>query len=130
MAWINDWLNGRETKRVPNRPADSPSLAPVAPPRSFSSFVNPIGQTEPHEVIVITFEALEAWAREQGVTRGEDETPSEFARRVAAQFPLLRQSALRIVDSYNRIAYGQATASKRDVIAATEVWDVMRPGLG
>lgn len=130
LAWINEWLGGREVERNSAGKTNSKPVAPSDPPPPFSSFENPIGRTEPQQVIVITFQALEAWAREQGVVRDGNETPSEFARRVAAQFPLLRQSALRIVEAYNRIAYGRATANKNDVQAATEVWDVMRPGLG
>lgn len=130
LAWINEWLGGREAQTRSAGVVNSKPAAPSEPPRPFSSFENPIGRTEPQQVVVITFQALEAWAREQGVVRDENETPSEFSRRVAAQFPLLRQSSLKIVEAYNRIAYGRATANRKDVQTATEVWDVMRPGLG
>lgn len=129
LAWINEWLGGQETRSsdVAAPPRVSPKSA--SPPRPFSSFENPIGQAKPQQVVVITFQALEAWAREQGVQRSEDETPSEFARRVAIQFPVLKKSALSIVDAYNRIVYGQADANPKDVRAAKHVWEFMRPQL-
>ncbi|TWU01950.1 DUF4129 domain-containing protein [Neorhodopirellula pilleata] len=129
LAWINEWLGGRD------RPTETPATPPrrggadVPPPRPFSSFENPIGRAEPQQVVVVTFQALEAWAREQGVRRSEDETPNEFAHRLVTQFPVLRQSALSVVDAYNRIVYGQDQAASTDVQAADQVWKFMRPSL-
>ncbi|TWU56677.1 hypothetical protein Poly51_25940 [Rubripirellula tenax] len=96
------------------------------PPRSFSSFVNPIGkETDPRRVIVITFSAWEAWCRENGISRARDETPSEFLSRVAAATGSMTAPATRVVDAYNRIVYGRGNASEQDVAAADQVWRSM-----
>lgn len=92
------------------------------PPRPFASFRNPVGKSEGREAVVITFQALEAWCREQGTERRDDETPSEFVRRVAKDFPGLADPAIRVVDAYNRIVYGRGAASRSDVDAAAGVW--------
>ena len=35
----------------------------------------------PQQIVVITFQAFEAWARDRGICREEEETPSEFLKR-------------------------------------------------
>ena len=99
---------------------------PEAPPRPFSSFRNPIGkEQDPRRVIVITFQAFEAWTREQGWKREKDETPSEFIRRVAASIPQTASAATEIVEAYNRIVYGRGRATNHDLNAAKQVWQAM-----
>jgi hypothetical protein len=100
------------------------------PPRAFSSYRNPFGsEQDPRRIVVITFAAFEAWTREQGATRGKNETPSEFIRRVAGSLPTVSSAATQVVDSYNRIVYGRGNASKRDLQAAREVWNAMQKNL-
>jgi hypothetical protein len=97
-----------------------------APPRPFSSFRNPIGkESDLRRVVVITFQAFEAWAREQGTMRSKDETPSEFVRRASKAKPEASVPANQIVDAYNRIVYGRGKPTEKDLQAATEVWRVM-----
>ncbi|TWT74286.1 DUF4129 domain-containing protein [Allorhodopirellula solitaria] len=128
LAWLHSWLNGGDNIEpvTPTR-RKRKSLEPAG--RPFSSFANPVGGVDAGEVVVVTFQALEAWGREQGVQRGEDETPSEFVRRLANQFPTLKQPAWRVVDAYNRVVYGRAAANRGDVTAASSVWEIMRPQL-
>ncbi len=96
------------------------------PPRSFASFRNPIGkESDVRRIIVITFQAFDAWTREQGIPRSKDETPSEFIRRVARSVPHMSNPALQVVNAYNRIVYGRGTATDSDLNAATKVWQVM-----
>ncbi|MFK8110803.1 MAG: DUF4129 domain-containing protein [Rubripirellula sp.] len=100
-----------------------------APSRTFASFGNPIGkESDVRRIVVITFQAFEAWTREQGSPRDKDETPSEFARRVAKSVPELNRPAQQVVDAYNRIVYGRGNASESDVAAAKKVWQVMIAG--
>ena len=75
---------------------------------------------------MITFQAFEAWTREQGATRGKDETPSEFIRRIASTVPQMSSAASQVVDAYNRIVYGRGGASDRDLNAAREIWHGMQ----
>jgi hypothetical protein len=128
LEWLRGWMAARD-----GTDADSPAVAssrtPVSSSRPFSSFVNPIGKADAGQVVVITFQALEAWGREQGCERANDETPNEYMRRLVTQFPPLKQSALRVVDAYNRVAYGRDVARREDVSAASSVWQIMRPQL-
>ncbi|EGF29582.1 DUF4129 domain-containing protein [Rhodopirellula baltica] len=128
MAWW-DSLFAEDDRETTSQLPPAKKLKPETPPRPFSSFRNPVGDPDPRKVVVVTFQALEAWCREQGVERSPDETPSEFVRRVAVQFPSLGQSAIQVVDAYNRIVYGRAAAAKDDVEAASSVWQVFAGGI-
>ena len=97
------------------------------PPRAFASFHNPIGrESDMRRVMVITFQAFEAWAREQGASRNKDETPTEFFRRAAQVAPQAAAPAGQVVDAYNRIVYGRGKPTKQDLQAAEQVWRVMQ----
>ncbi len=133
--WINrqqilDWWNGLfDTKQNKGNDNDNQPIPAIqsAPPRRFASFRNPIEQgLAAPKVVVVTFQAFEAWSRERGVARNQDETPSEFLKRVKTASPNLSTSATRIVDSYQRVVYGRQQANQSDVDGAKEVWRVMK----
>ncbi|MEP0427539.1 DUF4129 domain-containing protein [Rhodopirellula bahusiensis] len=129
LAWWDSLFADDDREPSEQQPSTKKKLEPETPPRPFASFRNPVGDPDPRRVVVVTFQALEAWCREQGVERSPDETPSEFVRRVAVQFPTLGQSAVQVVDAYNRIVYGRAAAAKDDVEAASSVWQVFAGGI-
>ena len=59
--------------------------APEPPPRPFASYGNPFDtgldhQLTPDDLVVYSFEALEAWAYEHELARSPHETPMEFVR--------------------------------------------------
>ena len=134
FVWMNreaiiQWwrsLFDRELPETNAAVAESAVSEPELPPRPFSSFRNPIGnEKDPRRIVVITFQAFEAWTREQGWKRSKDETPSEFMRRVAASVPHAAVAATQIVEAYNRIVYGRGVATKGDLNAAQQVWQTM-----
>lgn len=109
---------------------------PVTPPRLFSSFDNPcVPGADPKRVVVVTFQAFEAWTRERGYVRRQDETPAEFIARLrqlgrhdAEARELLgtaENSAVRLGSTYDRVAYGRGTASRQDIQAAASLWKRM-----
>ena len=108
----------------------------AAPPRPFSSFANPIGrESDPRRVVIITFQAFDAWARERGFSRRPDETPSEFAQRLKSLsrqrldardlFGAIEQATERLALAYDRIVFGRANARENDIAAAKKIWDHM-----
>ena len=131
---ILEWFNGlwsRQLSSTDDKELDLPKQVIEAPLRSFSSFRNPIGtEKDPRQIVIVTFQAFEAWTREQGSRRRPDETPSEFLKRIAGTVPQLSTSALRVVDSYNRIVYGGEMATKADISAADHVWKQMKGATG
>ena len=132
--WINREAIMRWWNSLWDRPvseADKPMIEtiesdPSAPPRPFSSFRNPIGrEKDPRRIMVITFQAFEAWTRENGWTREKDETPSEFIQRVAGSLPQMSTAATSVVGAYNRIVYGRGRPTQSDIDAAKAVWQAM-----
>ncbi len=116
------WLAGRgpaPTVAAATPPPDSFEL----PPRPFSSFSNPLHSgADPRRAVVETFQAAEAWYREQGQPRKIDETPHEYALRLHGIEAADRQALLRLTDAYNRIVYGGGGASQRDLQSVQAVW--------
>lgn len=134
FVWINRhaiaqwwaWLFGRGEAKTEDSFEEIFRLTESDPRRPFASFRNPIGkESDLRRVVVITFQAFEAWTREQGNARGKDETPSEFIRRIAQSVPQMSTPANQVVDAYNRIVYGRGKATKTDLSAAEKVWKAM-----
>ena len=85
---------------------------PVPPPRPFASYANPFDtgldhQLTPDDLVVYSFEALEAWAYEHELGRSPHETPMEFAGRIGEARPNLGPDATRVVGYFVTIVYGQ-----------------------
>ena len=76
------------------------------------------------DLVRYTFLALEAWAHEQGCARRVDETPFEFAKRIARKFPKMGASASYLVQLYDRIAYA-ASAPKLARDRINQLWQCM-----
>ena len=100
----------------------------ATPPRPFSSFRNPIGDNvDRGDAIVTTFAALEAFAREQGLRRGVEETPSEFAIRLRRGMPQLADDGTGVIDAYNRWAFGgNQRPTDADMRRAAALWRQMQ----
>ena len=97
------------------------------PKRPFSSYTNPIGvEKDARRIVVVTYQAFDAWARETGYERRRDETPGEFLLRIGGQIPSEAPSANRVVAAYNRVVYGGGSATPQDVSAAQQLWQQMQ----
>jgi hypothetical protein len=98
-------------KKRPKEPAQEAS-EPVLPPRPFASFADPFASGlaqnfSPNDLIIYSFEALEAWAFEHNLARSPHETPSEFVNRLGQARADLRQDATRLAGYFVTIVYGQ-----------------------
>ncbi|MEX0793268.1 MAG: DUF4129 domain-containing protein [Pirellulaceae bacterium] len=130
LAELRDFWNklfARET-RTDVEPAAAET--PVDRGKPFSSFRNPF--TDPawrgrsvEEVIRYSFLAVEAWGREQGVTRLPDETPGEYARNLEARFAEVGQFARQLANFYSRIAYGDGKAPSGSEQVVRKLWQRM-----
>ena len=100
-------------------------------PRPFSDFTDPFasgtaGRRSPAELVRYTFEALEAWALEHGESRDADQTPHEFARRLAANFSSLGEDVRRLADLYCKAAYAPVTLPAASVAQLSHLWQNLR----
>jgi hypothetical protein len=124
--WARLWGGRKKEKEE----AEEEQATPPPPPR-FADFTDPFasgmaGRYAPEELVRYTFEAMEAWARERGVTRPADQTPFEFARCVGARVPSLAQGAQRLAELYNQAAYAPGSVSARQVEPLRRVWQLMQ----
>ena len=77
---------------------------------AFRSWPNPFvngraQQMTMGELVVHSFEALQAWAAERQVGRQADQTPLEFGAQLARQAPELAEEVLLVTQLYARLAY-------------------------
>ncbi len=99
--------------------------APTPRPRPFSSFANPFHSgtaSSPEEVVRYSFEALEAWGYERGVSRQDDDTPLEFADRIGFEQSELANVARRLAARYARAAYGRGKLPPTALDAVKQFW--------
>lgn len=97
------------------------------PARPFADFSNPFdngqaGGWSPEDLVKYSFSALEAWAFEHSNGRNPEETPLEFAKRLADEYQSLEREAPRIAALYARLAYarGRLPEACREQVA--EFW--------
>ena len=123
-------FGGKQEKADPAA-AEAASRGP--PPKRFADYADPFatGDAErwPAEVLVTyTFEALQAWARDRGVVRGEDETPHEFASQVGSRAVPLADDARYLADLYCRVAYARGRVKRERAHALRRLWGLLTGG--
>jgi hypothetical protein len=101
-------------------------------PRPFSEYPDPFATGDadrysPDELVSYSFEALEAWAREQGWPREPDQTPHEFAQQLGSRVEALSSDARRLADLYCRVAYAPDTVPRKSAAGLRELWHKLEP---
>jgi len=129
---LKDFLSGLFGKKKENDAEDQPQQAePVSgPPPSFASFDNPFqsglaGRQSPAELIVYTFQALEAWGREQGCERPAHQTPIEYSRHVSRLESLVSADVRQVAELYARLAYAGLAPSENCRPVLERLWQGM-----
>ena len=102
-------------------------------PRPFADFADPFAtgmasRYSPDELVKYTFEAVEAWARENGFPRGPEQTPHEFARQLAAAAESLGDNSRTLADLYCHVAYSPGRLRAERTEALAQLWQQLRPG--
>jgi hypothetical protein len=100
---------------------------PSPPHRPFAAFVNPFntgqaGGMTPGEIVCYTYDALEAWAFEQGLARRPEQTPLEFAASLSGQFPSAGQSVDDVARHYSHVVYAERQPPENAVPRLERVW--------
>jgi len=103
------------------------AAASLPPPPPFSTFANPFLTGEarrlaPHELVVYSFRALEAWGREHDCPRMEDQTPHEFANRLGFAFTEVGREATILADLYCAAAYSPQPLTTTSVSQLERLW--------
>jgi hypothetical protein len=124
-AWWAGLFGG--AKDAGDAEAEARSEERIKRPRPFASFGNPFrdGRSEqmsPDDLARYSFEALQAWAYEQGLDRNLDETPLEFANRLGPEVPALESEVRGLAGLYARSAYGRGRLSPSAVSVLKTFW--------
>ncbi|MBX3733047.1 MAG: DUF4129 domain-containing protein [Verrucomicrobiae bacterium] len=114
----------------------SGSQAPVSRTRQpFTEFRNPFLDTRlqrlsPGDLVTYSFDALQAWAEGYGIPRHHQETPFEFAQRLAESLPEIASPLHETVQSYSRLAYAQRPPGPDHLAALRQLWAFMTAHAG
>ena len=103
--------------------------------RRFADFTDPFatgvaGRSSPKELVQYTFEALEAWARDNGHPRLPEQTPHEFARSVGSSVSSLADDTRHLAELYCQVAYASGSLSAASVTRLSHLWQEMRAAVG
>jgi hypothetical protein len=118
----------------PKKRTKAPDPAPneqTPPIRPFAAFANPFDtgldqRFSPNDLVIYSFEALEAWASEHKLGRSPDETPSEFVRRLGDARADLRPDATRLVGYFVTIIYGQKGFQNEVLPPLRQFWQAIQ----
>jgi hypothetical protein len=113
-AWRRFWANLFGGTQAQQTGGDVPEGPRPAKQRAvpFSAFRNPFDSGEAdrmtlRNLVRYSFAALEAWAREHNLGRGEDETGLEFIRRLSEEIPALEAAANELAGLHAEAEYAR-----------------------
>ena len=110
--------------------ADDDSPMEADPEAPFAAFADPFANGKaasmsPRELLRLTFAALEAWARERGADRRDDETANEFIERLCEASPAIEAEGRRVVALHGRAEYGGGAQPENAADACRALWRTM-----
>jgi hypothetical protein len=133
LAWLQALLTGwRDLWGLLERREQKQKIVLAAPRhKSFYDYADPFasgtaGQYSPAELVRYSFEAFEAWARDQGWPRDTDQTAYEFARQVGGHVEEVAKPARVLADLYSRAAYANGTLPPSSADHLRALWETMR----
>jgi hypothetical protein len=97
------------------------------PPPPFASFNDPFLDGTARrmalaQLVRYTFEALEAWSREQGLPRSSEQTPFEFAAELGRQIPKASKDISETAQIYVQVAYARGNPSRDSLDVLERMW--------
>jgi len=101
--------------------------APERRRRPLSEFKNPFYSDPEHsreasEIILYTYEALQAWAIEQGIEPHPERTPREFCQEMTGHLPDLSSAMRHLAYLHAHAAYGRTLPANCDMEPLKEIW--------
>jgi hypothetical protein len=93
----------------------------------FESYHNPFltggeGSWTHEKLVLYSFEALQAWAEEQGITARPEQTAREFCEEVGSRFPEINSELYGLSFLYGHAAYGTSAPAKYDLEPVKSLW--------
>lgn len=129
-----DWFRGLFGKKPAKTKAEAEEEAAeeeeLQRPPPFSAFDNPFTdgtakKRSARELAEYTFAAFDAWAWDRDLGRQPDETPSEFAARIAEDFPDLEEPGKTLADLYTRAMFSRKDLPADAKTKLAAFWDAL-----
>jgi hypothetical protein len=76
----------------------------------------------PAEIILYTYDALQAWTRENGIEPHPEQTAREFCERTSEQLPDLSAPLRHLSYLYAHVAYGERLPGDCNLEPLAEIW--------
>ena len=101
--------------------------APAPMGQRFASFTNPFLRGEntswsQEQLILYSYEALQAWAREHGIKPRPEQTSREFCTELGQQFPEMISDLQELSRLYSHAAYRLAVPAGSDLAPVKNLW--------
>jgi hypothetical protein len=111
--------------RKPSRPAGPE--APRRQQRPLAEFKNPFFADQEHarppaEIILYTYDAIQAWTKEHGMEARPEQTAREFCERAGDRLPELAAPLRHLSFLYAHAAYGEHLPAECDLEPLKEIW--------
>jgi hypothetical protein len=117
---------------TPTRKPAKKIEAVTAPARhsTFAEYKNPFFAAKdyawsPEEIMIYSYEAVQVWAREQGIAPRPEETAREFCARLGEHQSELESHLHQLARLYAHAAYGKKLPSNSDLEPIKELWRQM-----
>jgi hypothetical protein len=112
-----------------------PVKIPEAKRALFESYHNPFltggeGSWAHEKLVLYSFEALQAWAEEQGIKPRPEQTAREFCEEVGSRFPEINSELYGLSFLYGHAAYGTSAPAKYDLEPVKSLWQFLYRGNG
>lgn len=127
-AWHRFWANLFARRPAEERSGEGEGEARESRPRfrTFAEYANPFAngsaaRMSPRELVLYTFEAVEAWAREHDLAREPGETALEFSSRLGNEVPGLEEDLRKLSALLGRAVYargGKLPANTQELVRA------------
>ncbi len=104
-----------------------PSSVPARRQRPLAEFKNPFfaekeSARPPAEIILYTYDALQAWTNEQGMEPRPEQTAREFCERAGERLPELAAPLRHLSFLYAHAAYGEHLPAECNLEPLKEIW--------
>ncbi len=129
------WASLFGGKRKSAEEGEEEEATRARPDRPFTDYVDPFSgglasRYAPDELVRYTFEATEAWARENGCRRDPDQTPHEFAARLGKHVESLGPGSVTLAKLYCQAAYAPGSLAPRSLKPLADFWQRLRTSHG
>ncbi|MEZ6089352.1 MAG: DUF4129 domain-containing protein [Pirellulaceae bacterium] len=127
--WFRELMGlwgGDTDSETESEPSDL--MQPAIRHRAFREYQNPLKDrsVSMEQSVIITFNALSAWARENGSPRDPETTPSEFVQQLAGRFPEHSQVLQLTGEMYNVVVYGNRQINPAHRSTLDKLWKLMQ----